>query len=226
MAKFKRIFMIVTDGLGIGPDKDQKKFGDAGANTLYSASLSSMFFIDTWKKLGIGNVAQLEGNYHVKSPLAYVSRIQEVSNAKDTLAGHWEMMGIKTEVPFPTFTETGFPEDLITELEKAFDNRKIICNKAGSGTEIIDQYAEEQKQNGSIIVYTSNDSVLQIAAHEEWIGLENLYRYGKAKQEKFVHQNLSEMLEELLFVLLLVKMANTLEHLTDMTMQMRLNQWF
>nr|WP_307917580.1 phosphopentomutase [Mycoplasmopsis bovis] len=137
-------------------------------------------------------------------------RIQEVSNAKDTLAGHWEMMGIKTEVPFPTFTETGFPEDLITELEKAFDNRKIICNKAGSGTEIIDQYAEEQKQNGSIIVYTSNDSVLQIAAHEEWIGLENLYRYGKAKQEKFVHQNLSEMLEELLFVLLLVKMANTL----------------
>ncbi len=91
------------------------------------------------------------------------------------------MMGIKTEVPFPTFTETGFPEDLITELEKAFDNRKIICNKAGSGTEIIDQYAEEQKQNGSIIVYTSNDSVLQIAAHEEWIGLENLYRYGKAK---------------------------------------------
>nr|WP_307917582.1 hypothetical protein [Mycoplasmopsis bovis] len=73
MAKFKRIFMIVTDGLGIGPDKDQKKFGDAGANTLYSASLSSMFFIDTWKKLGIGNVAQLEGNYHVKSPLAYVS---------------------------------------------------------------------------------------------------------------------------------------------------------
>lgn len=183
MAKFKRIFMIVTDGLGIGPDKDQKKFGDAGANTLYSASLSSMFFIDTWKKLGIGNVAQLEGNYHVKSPLAYVSRIQEVSNAKDTLAGHWEMMGIKTEVPFPTFTETGFPEDLITELEKAFDNRKIICNKAGSGTEIIDQYAEEQKQNGSIIVYTSNDSVLQIAAHEEWIGLENLYRYGKAARE-------------------------------------------
>ncbi len=120
MAKFKRIFMIVTDGLGIGPDKDQKKFGDAGANTLYSASLSSMFFIDTWKKLGIGNVAQLEGNYHVKSPLAYVSRIQEVSNAKDTLAGHWEMMGIKTEVPFPTFTETGFPEDLITELGKSF----------------------------------------------------------------------------------------------------------
>nr|WP_318029171.1 phosphopentomutase [Mycoplasmopsis bovis] len=93
------------------------------------------------------------------------------------------MMGIKTEVPFPTFTETGFPEDLIAELEKAFDNRKIICNKAGSGTEIIDQYAEEQKQNGSIIVYTSNDSVLQIAAHEEWIGLENLYRYGKAARE-------------------------------------------
>ncbi|WP_338822386.1 phosphopentomutase [Mycoplasmopsis felifaucium] len=179
MAKFKRIFMIVTDGLGIGPDKDQKRFGDAGANTIYSASLSPMFFIDTWKKLGIGNIAQLDGNYHVKDQKGYTARVQEVSNAKDTLAGHWEMMGIKTEVPFPTFAENGFPADLIAELEKAFDGRKIVCNKAGSGTEIIDEYAEDQKQNGSIIVYTSNDSVLQIAAHEEWIGLENLYKYGK-----------------------------------------------
>lgn len=179
MAKFKRIFMIVTDGLGIGPDKDQKAFGDKGANTILSASKSSLFFIDTWKKMGIGNITTLEGNYHVTKPLAYMTRVQEVSNAKDTLAGHWEMMGIKTLVPFPTFTENGFPQDLINELSKAFDGRKIICNKAGSGTEIIDEYAEEQKKNGSIIVYTSMDSVLQIAAHEEWIGLDNLYRYGK-----------------------------------------------
>ncbi|WP_027120345.1 phosphopentomutase [Mycoplasmopsis lipofaciens] len=183
MAKFKRIFMIVTDGLGIGPDKDQKTFGDKGANTILSASKSAMFFIDTWKKMGIGNITTLEGNYHVKKPLAYMARIQEVSNAKDTLAGHWEMMGIKTNVPFPTFFENGFPDDLIQELEKAFDGRKIIGNKASSGTEIIDELAMEQKNNGSIIVYTSMDSVLQIAAHEEWIGLDNLYRYGEAARK-------------------------------------------
>ncbi|VEU75165.1 Phosphopentomutase [Mycoplasmopsis maculosa] len=179
MARFKRVFMLVTDGLGIGPDKDQEKFGDKGANTIHSASLSSMFFIDTWKKLGIGNITDLDGNYKVKETQAYMARVQEVSNAKDTLAGHWEMMGIKTEVPFPTYAENGFPEDLISELEKAFDGRKIVCNKAGSGTDIIDAYAQEQKETGAIIVYTSNDSVLQIAAHEEWVGLENLYRYGK-----------------------------------------------
>ncbi|VEU78059.1 phosphopentomutase [Mycoplasmopsis columbinasalis] len=183
MARFKRIFMIVTDGLGIGPDRDQRAFGDKGANTILSASKSAMFFIDTWKKLGIGNITTLEGNYHVKKPLGYVARVQEVSNAKDTLAGHWEMMGIKTEVPFPTFAENGFPEDLIQELSKAFDGRKIIGNKAASGTAIIDELAKEQEETGAIIVYTSNDSVLQIAAHEEWIGLDNLYRYGKLARE-------------------------------------------
>ncbi|WP_029608406.1 phosphopentomutase [Mycoplasma simbae] len=183
MAKFKRVFMIVTDGLGIGADRDQNAFGDKGANTILSASKSAMFYIDTWKKLGIGNITTLEGNYHVRKPLAYMSRIQEVSNAKDTLAGHWEMMGIKTLVPFPTFTENGFPQDLIDALSQAFDGRKIICNRSGSGTEIIDEFAQEQKDTGAIIVYTSMDSVLQIAAHEEWIGLENLYRYGKAARE-------------------------------------------
>ncbi|EGV00415.1 phosphopentomutase [Mycoplasmopsis columbina SF7] len=183
MPKFKRIFMIVTDGLGIGPDRDQKAFGDKGANTILSASKSAMFFIDTWKKLGIGNITTLEGNYHVKKPLAYMARVQEVSNAKDTLAGHWEMMGIKTNVPFPTFAENGFPKELIEALESAFDGRKIIGNKAASGTEIIDELAQEQKETGALIVYTSNDSVLQIAAHEEWIGLDNLYRYGKLARE-------------------------------------------
>lgn len=183
MPKFNRIFMIVTDGLGIGPDRDQKAFGDKGANTIKSASLAEEFKIDNWKKLGIGNITELHGNYHVPKPLAYVAKVQEVSNAKDTLAGHWEMMGIKTLVPFPTFAEHGFPSDLIAELEKAFDGRKIICNRAGSGTEVIDEYAQEQKETGALIVYTSNDSVLQIAAHEEWIGLDNLYHYGKAARE-------------------------------------------
>ncbi|QZE12667.1 phosphopentomutase [Mycoplasma sp. Ms02] len=179
MPKFNRVFMIVTDGLGIGPDRDQNAFGDKGANTIKSASMSDDFKIDNWKKLGIGNITDLNGNYHVQKPLAYMAKVQEVSNAKDTLAGHWEMMGIKTNVPFPTYAENGFPQDLIDALSEAFDGRKIICNRAGSGTEVIDEYAAQQKADGSIIVYTSNDSVLQIAAHEEWIGLENLYKYGK-----------------------------------------------
>lgn len=179
MKKFKRIVMIVTDGLGIGADRDQKFFGDSGANTILSASKSKLFNIPNWKKLGIGNITTLDGNYHNPDHIAYMAKVQEVSNAKDTLAGHWEMMGIKTEVPFPTFAEEGFPQELIDELSKAFDNRKIVCNKAGSGTDIINEYAAQQKRDGSIIVYTSMDSVLQIAAHEEWIGLENLYRYGK-----------------------------------------------
>lgn len=183
MAKFKRIFMIVTDGLGIGPDRDQKAFGDAGANTIRSASFADEFKIDTWKKLGIGNIANLNGNYHTKNQLAYMAKVQEVSNAKDTLAGHWEMMGIKTLVPFPTFFEDGFPKELIAELEKAFDGRKIVGNKAASGTDIINELAHEEKNNGSIIVYTSMDSVLQICAHEEWTGLDNLYKYAKAARE-------------------------------------------
>lgn len=183
MAKFKRIFMIVTDGLGIGPDRDQKSFGDHGANTIRSASMVEEFKIDTWRKLGIGNITDLNGNYHVSKPLAYMAKVQEVSNAKDTLAGHWEMMGIKTLVPFPTFTENGFPADLIEALSQAWDNRPIVGNKSASGTDIINELAHEEKERGAIIVYTSNDSVLQICAHEEWTGLDNLYKYAKAARE-------------------------------------------
>ncbi|WP_324673211.1 phosphopentomutase [Mycoplasma sp. 888] len=183
MAKFKRVFMIVTDGLGIGPDKDQKRFGDDGANSIRSASMVDEFKIDTWRKLGIGNITDLNGDYRQKNQIGYVAKIQEVSNAKDTLAGHWEMMGIKTLVPFPTFAENGFPQELIDELSKAFDGRPIVGNKAASGTDIINELAHEEKERGAIIVYTSNDSVLQICAHEEWTGLENLYKYAKAARE-------------------------------------------
>lgn len=120
--------MIVTDGLGIGPDRDQKAFKDAGANTIRSASVSEMFHIDNWKRLGISNISQIHNHHPVKKPQAYVARIQEVSNGKDTLTGHWEMMGIKTLSPFPTFTENGFPQELIDELSKAFDGKKN-CRK-------------------------------------------------------------------------------------------------
>lgn len=183
MSKFNRVIMIVTDSLGIGPDKDQEKFGDKGANTMYSASKSEEFKIKTWRDLGIANIAKIHNVMPVKKPLAYMAKIQEVSNAKDTLAGHWEMMGIKTEVPFPTFFENGFPQELLDELTKAFDGRKIVGNKSASGTEIIDELAHEERDNNAIIVYTSFDSVLQICAHEEIIGLDNLYRYAKAARE-------------------------------------------
>lgn len=183
MSKFNRIIMIVTDSLGIGPDKDQVKFGDKGANTMYSASKSEEFKIKTWRDLGIANIAKIHNVMPVKKPLAYMAKIQEVSNAKDTLAGHWEMMGIKTEIPFPTFFENGFPQELLDELSKAFDGRKIVGNKSASGTEIIDELAHEERDNNAIIVYTSFDSVLQICAHEEIIGLDNLYRYAKAARQ-------------------------------------------
>lgn len=181
--KFKRIFMIVTDSLGIGPDKKQKQYNDQGANTLYNVSLTGILEIPTWKKLGITSIAKIKNPGKIKNQLAYTAKVEEISNGKDTLTGHWEMMGIYTEYPFPTFTETGFPQELIDELEKAFDGRKIIGNKSASGTDIINELAEQEIKENKIIVYTSGDSVLQICGHEKHMGLENLYRYAEAARK-------------------------------------------
>ncbi len=181
--KFNRVFMIVTDGLGIGPDKQQKLFGDEGANTLLHVSETGLLEIPTWKKLGITSIAKIMNPGKIKNQLAYTARINELSNGKDTLTGHWEMMGIETKEPFPTFTETGFPQELINELEKAFDGRKIIGNKSASGTDIINELAHKEINENKIIVYTSGDSVLQICGHEKYMGLDNLYRYGKAARK-------------------------------------------
>ena len=183
MNKFKRIFMIVTDSLGIGEDPRAKEFGDEGANTLYHISKSGKLKIDTWLKLGIGSIAKLENVKVPNEQKAYMAKVQGISNAKDTLAGHWEMMGIKTEVPFPVFTETGFPKELISKLQEAFDGRKIVGNKAASGTIIINELANEERDNNSIIVYTSGDSVLQICGHEELMGVEKLWEYGLKARE-------------------------------------------
>ena len=183
MKKYNRIFMIVTDSLGIGQDPRAKEFGDKGADTLYHVSQTGLLNIPTWKKLGIDSIAKLEGFNKAINQTAYMARIEGVSNAKDTLAGHWEMMGIKTEIPFPVFTENGFPQDLLDELTKAFDGRKIVGNKAASGTTIIDELAHEERDNNAIIVYTSGDSVLQICGHEEWMGVEKLWEYSKKARE-------------------------------------------
>lgn len=177
--RFKRIFMIVTDSLGIGPDKQQKAFGDEGANTLFHVSETGLLEIPTWKKMGITSIANIKNPGKIKNQIAYTARVQELSNGKDTLTGHWEMMGIYTEYPFPTFTETGFPRELISELEKKFDGRKIIGNCSASGTDIINKLADQEINENKIIVYTSGDSVLQICGHEKHMGLDNLYRYAQ-----------------------------------------------
>ena len=182
MKRYNRIFMIVTDSLGIGADKKAKEFGDKGANTLYHVSQTGLLNIPTWKKLGIDSIAKIDGYNKIKGQLAYTAVVEEISNAKDTLAGHWEMMGVETSTPFPTFTENGFPPELISELEKAI-GRKVIGNKSASGTDIIDELSHEELENNKIIVYTSEDSVLQICAHENKTGLKSLYKWGEAARK-------------------------------------------
>ena len=176
--KFKRVFLIVLDSLGIGNARDAAKFGDEGTDTfLHITEKMPSFSIPNLEKLGMGNLKALKGVSPVEKPLAKYYALNEASNGKDTMTGHWEMMGIKTEKPFITFTDTGFPPALIQELEEK-TGRKVIGNKAASGTEIIEELGEEQLRTGSMIVYTSADSVLQIAAPEDpkYFGLEELYK--------------------------------------------------
>ena len=183
--KFKRIFVIVLDSLGIGNGKDAAKFGDEGTDTfLHISEKMPSFSIPNLKKLGMGSFKQLKGVSPVENPLARFYALNEASSSKDTMTGHWEMMGIKTEKPFITFTEHGFPPELIQELEEK-TGRKVIGNKAASGTGIIEELGEEQMKSGSMIVYTSADSVLQIAGHEDpkYFGLAELYRVCEIARE-------------------------------------------
>lgn len=173
--KFKRIFLIVTDSLGCGEASDAYKYNDQGANTIKHLSYSlDDFKIKNLEKMGIGNITDINNTANVTNPIASYGKMKEISVGKDTLTGHWEMMGLKVENPFPSFTESGFPKDLIDEIEKA-TNRKVIGNIAASGTEIIKELGEEHLKTGAIIVYTSSDSVLQIAANENIIPIEELY---------------------------------------------------
>lgn len=168
---YKRIFLIVLDSLGIGHAKDAKAFHDEGANTLGHIIEQTQISLPHLEQLGFLHLIG-QGN---QEPIGCYTKGNEVSNGKDTLTGHLEMMGVITEEPFQTFTETGFPEELLTKIE-AFSGRAIIGNCNASGTEIIERLGPEQIETGALIVYTSADSVLQIAAHEEVIPLEELYR--------------------------------------------------
>ncbi len=183
MSKFKRIFLIVIDSLGVGAMPDAKEYGDEGANTLgHIAEFSKNFQIPNLQKLGIANLCDLKNVPPVKEPMGAFCKISEKSVGKDTMTGHWEMMGITTKEPFVTFTDTGFPPKLIKEIEN-YTGRYVVGNKSASGTEIIDEFAEEEINNNGLIVYTSADSVLQICGNEETLGLEKLYDYCKFARE-------------------------------------------
>ena len=175
--RFKRVFTIVLDSMGIGAMSDSEKFGDIGVDTLGHISQTvDEFTIPNLRRLGIANLKQLKQVTPIEQPLGYYTALNEKSNGKDTMTGHWEMMGIYTTKPFITFTENGFPDELIEELEKQF-GRKIIGNKAASGTVILDELAMQEINENKVIVYTSADSVLQICGNENHMGLDTLYRY-------------------------------------------------
>lgn len=183
MKKYKRIFTIVIDSLGIGAMEDSEQFGDKGVNTLgHIAERMEDFQIPNLRKLGIANLCSLSGLAPEEKPLGYRMVMREMSNGKDTMTGHWEMMGIHTTKPFQTFTDTGFPPELIKELEER-TGRTVIGNKSASGTEILDELAEEEIATGHMIVYTSADSVLQICGNEETFGLDELYRCCEIARE-------------------------------------------
>lgn len=181
--KYKRIFTIVIDSLGVGALEDAASYGDEGTDTLGHISQSvEEFKIPNLQKMGMANLHPLKQVSPVEKPLSYFMKMHEASTGKDTMTGHWEMMGLHITKPFQTFTETGFPKELIDELSRR-TGRVIIGNKSASGTEILEELAEEEIATGHMIVYTSADSVLQICGNEETFGLEELYRCCEIARE-------------------------------------------
>ena len=183
MKKYKRIFVIVMDSLGIGAADDAAAYGDKGTDTLgHIAERREKFVIPNLQKIGMANLHPLKQVAPVEHPLGYYMEMKERSAGKDTMTGHWELMGLYTQKPFQTFTEHGFPQGLIDELEKR-TGHKVIGNKSASGTAIIDELGEEEIATGHMIVYTSADSVLQICGQEETFDLKELYRCCEIARE-------------------------------------------
>ncbi|MRI80599.1 phosphopentomutase [Fundicoccus ignavus] len=171
---FDRIHLVVLDSVGIGEAPDAAEFNDLGSHTLGSIAETAGLKVPNMVELGLANIEKLEGLEPQSETKGYWTKLQEVSVGKDTMTGHWEIMGLKIEKPFRVFPD-GFPKELLDKIE-AFSGRKIVGNKPASGTEILDELGEHQMATGDLIVYTSADSVLQIAAHEEIIPLEELYK--------------------------------------------------
>ena len=183
MSRFHRIFTIVIDSLGVGAAADAAQYGDANTDTLgHIAESRGSLRIPNLQSLGMANLHPLSGVAPASAPLGYFMKMNEASAGKDTMTGHWEMMGLHITTPFKTFTDTGFPKELLDELSRR-TGRTIIGNKSASGTEILDELGEEEIATGHMIVYTSADSVLQICGNEETFGLEELYRCCEIARE-------------------------------------------
>ena len=171
----KRVFLIVLDSVGIGEMPDADEYGDAGSNTIAAAASSPSFSMPNMQKLGFFNIDGVDCREGSAAPAGAFARLTERSKGKDTTIGHWEIAGLVSEQPLPTFP-AGFPKELLDEFEKE-TGRKVLCNKPYSGTEVIKDFGEEHRKTGALIVYTSADSVFQIAAHEAIVPIEELYRY-------------------------------------------------
>jgi len=182
MKEFKRIFLVVLDSVGIGEAPDAATYNDLGANTLGNIAIHrGGLHLPNLERLGLGNIAPIKGVHEQSNPSAFYTKMEEASVGKDTMTGHWEIAGLRIEQPFQTFPQ-GFPHELIAELEKR-TNRKVIGNKPASGTVILDELGKEHMETGAIIVYTSADSVLQIAAHEDTVPLDELYQICEIARE-------------------------------------------
>lgn len=169
----KRVFLIVLDSVGIGEEPDADQYGDVGTNTLRSASTSPYFDMPNMQKMGLFNIDNVDCRPSESNPKASFARVREKSCGKDTTIGHWEIAGIQSAQPLPTFPD-GFPKEVIDEFEK-LSGRKVLCNKPYSGTDVIRDYGKECVEQDKLIVYTSADSVFQIAAHEDVVPVEELY---------------------------------------------------
>lgn len=179
---YKRIFLVVMDSVGIGEAPDAEKFGDKGSHTLgHIAERMNGLNMPNMGMLGLSNIEEIKGIEPAQKPMAFYTKMEEASNGKDTMTGHWEIMGLNIQTPFRVFPD-GFPDELLSELETR-TGRKIIGNKPASGTEILDELGEEHMKTGALIVYTSADSVLQIAAHEEIVPIEEQYKICKIARE-------------------------------------------
>ena len=183
MKKYNRVFLIVLDSVGIGALEDANEYGDLGANTLCNlAQKVGGLNLPNLQNMGLGNIANIKGVRSVNNQIAYSTKCGELSKGKDTITGHWEMAGILIKEPFKVFTQNGFPKELIDELKEK-TGHNFIGNISASGTKIIEDLGEEHLNTKSLILYTSADSVLQIAANEEIIPLEELYRVCEIARE-------------------------------------------
>lgn len=183
----KRVFLIVLDSFGIGDMPDAEKFGDAGSNTLASVAKSAKFNTPNMAQMGLFNIDGVNCCVPCNVPTASFARVMEKSNGKDTTIGHWEIAGVESENPLPVYPD-GFPADVIEKYEQ-LTGRKVLCNKPYSGTQVIAEYGRQHMESGDLIVYTSADSVFQVAAHEDVVPVEKLYEYCQIARDMLVGEH-------------------------------------